>query len=192
MQIASARLSTLRQKVPRTDIQYIMLHRVHPITHKGYMLVAHTAFKGFSGRGWGMYPVPFCRRARRFSYPQAESSYPVEPADDVVKPIKLSRTKINFILGAGVKTHLDQWQDDKTTHRGIPSELIEIATPEIKTGEDADGAFSEVVVPDEFPPGSILLFETDMQVSCFELWLSALEPLVDIDRRSPGIWTRSA
>jgi glycogen debranching enzyme len=33
--------------------QYIMVHRVHPVTHKGYMLVAHTAFKGFSGRGWG-------------------------------------------------------------------------------------------------------------------------------------------
>jgi glycogen debranching enzyme len=32
--------------------QYIMVHRVHPVTHKGYMLIAHTAFKGFSGRGW--------------------------------------------------------------------------------------------------------------------------------------------
>ena len=85
--------------------------------------------------------------------------------DVAVKPIKLSRTKITHILGAGLKTHLDQWQDDANIHRGIPSELINIATPEIRTGEDADGAYSEVVVPDEFPPGSILLFETDMVVS---------------------------
>lgn len=32
--------------------QYILVHRVHPITHKGYMLIAHTAFPGFKGRGW--------------------------------------------------------------------------------------------------------------------------------------------
>ena len=37
------------------DPQYIVMHRVHPISHKGYMLVAHTAFKGFSGRGWSEY-----------------------------------------------------------------------------------------------------------------------------------------
>lgn len=30
--------------------QYIMFHRVHPTTHKGYLLVAHTAFPGFKGR----------------------------------------------------------------------------------------------------------------------------------------------
>jgi glycogen debranching enzyme len=31
--------------------QYIMIHRVHPRTHRGYLLIAHTGFKGFSGRG---------------------------------------------------------------------------------------------------------------------------------------------
>jgi glycogen debranching enzyme len=36
-----------------SDKQYIMVHRVHPVTHKGYMLIAHTAFPGFQGRGWG-------------------------------------------------------------------------------------------------------------------------------------------
>ena len=32
--------------------QYIIVHRVHPITHKGYLLIAHTAFKGAYGRGY--------------------------------------------------------------------------------------------------------------------------------------------
>lgn len=32
--------------------QYIMVHRVHPTTHKGYLVVAHTAFRGFQGRGY--------------------------------------------------------------------------------------------------------------------------------------------
>ena len=36
-----------------------MVHRVHPITHKGYMLIAHTAFPGFQGRGWGESPFLF-------------------------------------------------------------------------------------------------------------------------------------
>jgi glycogen debranching enzyme len=38
-------------------VKYIMIHRVHPVTHKGYMLVAHTAFKGMQGRGWGTFPA---------------------------------------------------------------------------------------------------------------------------------------
>ncbi|EIW71077.1 hypothetical protein TREMEDRAFT_37541 [Tremella mesenterica DSM 1558] len=111
--------------------QYIVMHRVHPITHKGYMLVAHTAFRGFSGRGW-------------------------------IKPIKLSRSKVSFICGASVKTHYNEWQDDSKTHRGIPSTLEEIKDVQIRTGRDADGDYSELIVPDVFEPGSIILFSTDV------------------------------
>lgn len=50
-------------------------------------------------------------------------------------------------------------------HRGMDSELIDIAKPEIRTGEDGDGSYAEVVVPDEFAPGSIMVFATDMEVS---------------------------
>ena len=118
--------------------EYIVIHRVHPITHKGYMLVAHTAFKGFSGRGW-------------------------------VKPIKMSKSTIKFLFGASVKTHFDQWKDDPKTHGGIPSELIELPAPTINKGSDSDGEYEEVVVPDSFEPGSIMLFETDMPAMSADL-----------------------
>ncbi|KAK4685222.1 glycogen debranching enzyme, partial [Tremellales sp. Uapishka_1] len=114
--------------------QYIVMHRVHPVTHKGFLLVAHTAFKGSSGRGW-------------------------------IKPIKLGRTKVEFILGASLKTDISAWKDDPTTHRGIPSTLVEIDTTEIRTGKDDDGDYSEIIVPEKYEPGSIMLFATDMELS---------------------------
>ena len=111
--------------------EYVIIHRVHPITHKGYMLVAHTAFKGFSGRGW-------------------------------IKPIKLSRTKIEYVFGATIKTDFSQWKNDPNTHRGIPSTLEEIPAPPVRQGQDNDGDYSEMIVPDVFEPGSIMLLATDM------------------------------
>ncbi|KAL7419064.1 bifunctional 4-alpha-glucanotransferase/amylo-alpha-1,6-glucosidase [Cryptotrichosporon argae] len=113
--------------------QYIAFHRVHPKTHQGYLLVAHTAFKGFSGRGW-------------------------------IKPVKLSRTKISYIFGASLKTRASEWKDDPTTHRGIPATLEEIDSSkvEIRSGSDESGVYQEIVVPETFEPGSIMVFATDM------------------------------
>ncbi|WWD07354.1 glycogen debranching enzyme [Kwoniella europaea PYCC6329] len=105
--------------------QYIMIHRVHPITHKGYMLIAHCAFKGFQGRGW-------------------------------IKPIKLSRTNISYLFGASVCTDFSQWKSDPKTHKGIPSKLEEIAQPNIVQGQDHDGLYSEISIPERFDPGSIM------------------------------------
>ena len=130
------------------DYQYIMLHRVHPVTHKGYMLVVHTAFPGFAGRGWGQ---SFRAHAPR--------------SDVIVKPIRLSRSTVRFILGAAIHTRLEEWKDDPKIHKGIPSTLEEIPSCEIRTGRDSDGDFSEIVIPDTFSPGSIMLFATDMEVS---------------------------
>lgn len=37
-------------------IKYIVLHRVQPLTQKGYILIAHTAFhKGDTARGYSGY-----------------------------------------------------------------------------------------------------------------------------------------
>lgn len=35
--------------------------------------------------------------------------------------------------------------------------------PALQEGSDGDGAFTEVIVPDNFPPGSVMLFETWME-----------------------------
>ncbi|KIR80314.1 glycogen debranching enzyme [Cryptococcus gattii EJB2] len=113
------------------DGEYLMIHRVHPITHKGYMLVAHTAYPGFKGRGW-------------------------------VKPIRLGRTSISYIFGACIKTRFEEWKDDPSTHRGIPSTLGEIPPPEITKGTGNGEEYQEVVVPEDFAPGSIMVFATQM------------------------------
>lgn len=111
--------------------QYIMIHRVHPRTHKGYLLLAHTAFPGSSGRGW-------------------------------INPVKLSRTQAKFIFGASLHTRMGEWKDDPEVHYGIPSTLTEITEVNLSSGHDDNGDYTEIHVPDQFDPGSILVFETDM------------------------------
>lgn len=116
--------------------QYIMIHRVHPRTHQGYMIVAHTAFPGNSGRGW-------------------------------VNPFKLSRTKVEFLFGATLHTRIGEWKDDDKVHYGIPSTLTEIPAESVKivNGRDDHGDYTQFTVPDNFDPGSILVFSTCMDVS---------------------------
>jgi glycogen debranching enzyme len=111
---------------------YIMMHRIHPQTHEGYLVLAHTAFtKGASGRG-------------------------------EVNPFKFNRTKLQYIMGKTLKiTDREPSKDGKILH-GLPSKLIDIPSPPIKEGTDDDGFYSELTAPDEFPPGSIMLFSTYM------------------------------
>jgi glycogen debranching enzyme len=72
---------------------------------------------------------------------------------------------VRYLTGASVKTDYSAWKESSTTHGGIPSTLEEIPGPEIRVGKDNDGDYSEVIVPDVFGPGSIMLFATDMAVS---------------------------
>jgi glycogen debranching enzyme len=48
----------------------------------------------------------------------------------------------------------------------MPSTLTEISEDKVKInqGQDNDGAYEEIIVPDEFAPGSILVFATDINV----------------------------
>jgi len=119
-----------------------------------------------------------------------------------VKPINLSRTKITYLCGASLKTHFDQFKESTKSFGGIPSELVEIDTPEIRVGEKDGEEYSEIVIPAEFEPGSIMLFATDMDVSLFPLSslrptliyqsnLSTLiptPPLVPLASRSWSVW----
>lgn len=42
--------------------------------------------------------------------------------------------------------------------------MIEIETPEIRVGKNESGGYAEIVIPEEFNPGSIMVFATDMDV----------------------------
>lgn len=111
---------------------YIVMHRVHPSTHKGYLLVAHTAFnKGVTGRG-------------------------------DIAPFKLSHQDVRYICGASIQTHFDQYKESDQTFKSIPSELSEVEECIIRKGKDDHGPYSEIIVPNHFEPGSVMLFETEM------------------------------
>lgn len=47
--------------------------------------------------------------------------------------------------------------------RGLPGKLIEIQEVLAPQGLDNDGPYAQILVPEYFPPGSIMLFETAMQ-----------------------------
>ncbi|PLW33615.1 hypothetical protein PCASD_15734 [Puccinia coronata f. sp. avenae] len=116
---------------------YIMAHRVHPSTHEGYLIVAHTAFHGDS-------------------------------EDRVcVAPMKLRRTKAAFILGSSLEILSKIDPSDEATLRGFESKLNSIelgaAANFIQPGSDSDGQFVEIIVPKQFPPGSVILFKTWME-----------------------------
>jgi len=109
------------------------MHRVHPTEQKGYLLVAHTAFTKGS-------------KDRGW-----------------IKPIQLRRTKAKFILGSYINVTSYDIDQDPNILRGLPSSLVDIEPVIPHEGSDHEGPFSEVVVPDFFPPGAVMLFETQLQ-----------------------------
>lgn len=78
----------------------------------------------------------------------------------LVSPIKLRRTKVDFILGASVDIQSYEIPSDPTTLTGLPVKIVEMPPLNISEGRDHEGPYSEIVVPDYFPPGSIMLFKT--------------------------------
>ncbi|KAG7093876.1 hypothetical protein E1B28_007515 [Marasmius oreades] len=113
--------------------EYIVLSRVQPSTQKGYLLVAHTAFNK------GV-------KDRGF-----------------ISPIKLRRTRARFILGASLDISSYEDQCDEKTIRGLRARLVNMLPVVVPQHLDDEGPYSEIIVPDEFPPGSIMLFETTLQ-----------------------------
>ncbi|KAG6868797.1 hypothetical protein C0993_010427, partial [Termitomyces sp. T159_Od127] len=112
---------------------YIVVHRVQPTTQRGYILVAHTAFSKGS-------------KDRGF-----------------INPIILRRTRAKFIFGANINVSSYAVPKTATSLQGMPSELVEMVPVVVPQGLDSEGPYAEIVVPEYFPPGSIMIFETQMQ-----------------------------
>ncbi|KAG6836985.1 hypothetical protein H0H93_016689 [Arthromyces matolae] len=112
---------------------YIAIHRVQPTTQKGYLLVAHTAFSKGS-------------KDRGF-----------------MSPMKLRRTRAKFILGASIDISSYEAPNSTKTLQGMPSRLLDMPPVVVPQGLDSEGPYSEIIVPENFPPGSIMVFETQMQ-----------------------------
>ena len=66
-------------------------------------------------------------------------------------------------MGASIDISSHELVPDAKIIRGLPTTLIDV--PEVLAHEksDVDGPYTEIVVPDTFPPGSIMLFATHME-----------------------------
>ncbi|KAF8636427.1 hypothetical protein AX17_003609 [Amanita inopinata Kibby_2008] len=111
---------------------YIVIHRVQPTTRKGYLLIAHTAFSRGS-KGRGH-----------------------------IEPICLRRTSARFIFGASIEIVSYDVAQGGQVIEGLPSRLVEIPIVAARQCFDSQGPFTEIIPPEQFPPGSILLFKTQL------------------------------
>ena len=112
------------------DGEYITVHRMHPKSRKGYYLIAHTAFPGYGNGNAGF------------------------------QPQWLTGTQAK-LLGAWSLECDQSWEakqaaiNDKVL-RGIPSHTKDLKGIRVEQkGED-----TVIAVPENFPPGSIAVFET--------------------------------
>ncbi|GAP83394.2 putative glycogen debranching enzyme [Rosellinia necatrix] len=111
--------------------EYITVHRVHPKSRKGYLLIAHTAYPGY-GNGNGAF-----------------------------SSVRLNGTKArhlgSWMLEVDVSNEAKmEAEGDKTYLRGLPSRVIDVPGIRMELKDDT----TIITVRDKFPPGSIALFET--------------------------------
>ncbi|KAI0016497.1 glycoside hydrolase family 13 protein [Xylariomycetidae sp. FL0641] len=123
--------------------QYITVHRVHPESRKGYFLIAHTAYPGY-GNGNGAFSA-----------------------------VHLGGTKARHLgswmleVDAGGEAK-EKVEGDAKYLRGLPSRVVDV--PGIRI--EVKGDETVITVRDQFPPGSIALFET---------WIPAAEHSSGLD-----------
>ncbi|KAH7885855.1 glycoside hydrolase family 13 protein [Phlebopus sp. FC_14] len=115
------------------DGNYIMIQRLHPGTQKGYLLVAHTAFD---------------RRPKDRGW---------------VNTIDLSRTRAKFVCGFAIEIPSYEDSQDPDMIKGLPGRLLDLPEVPVAWETHTTGPLSQIVVPDFFPPGSIMIFETQLQ-----------------------------
>ncbi|CUS13214.1 unnamed protein product [Tuber aestivum] len=110
--------------------EYVTVHRVHPKSHKGYFLIAHTAFGPGDHRG---------------------DFNPITVTGTKVKVIG-SWT----LVADGSDEEKEKVLNEPDYLTGLPAKLAEAESPKI---ED-HGTTTTITVPEKFPPGSIALLET--------------------------------
>ncbi|KAI8391335.1 glycogen debranching enzyme [Radiomyces spectabilis] len=108
---------------------YLLVHRQHPGSQRGYLLISRTAFPG---------------------------------QHTGLAPIKLRGTKATFMFGGSLKVESVTCNDDNQYLHGFPSHVEELPSPRFEEKEDHLGQFTEVILPDHFVPGSIIVIKTSI------------------------------
>lgn len=68
-----------------------------------------------------------------------------------------------FILGARINVKSTETPTSSDTLKGLPASLDEIQSIIVPQGLDHEGSYAEIIVPEYFPPGSVMIFETQLQ-----------------------------
>jgi len=78
--------------------------------------------------------------------------------------MRLDGTRAKFIAGASVSINSTASRDTDSTLRGLDASVSPITAvePKLETDSSSGLTYSTIVVPDEFPRGSILVFSTWM------------------------------
>lgn len=113
--------------------EYITVHRVHPKTHRGYFLIAHTAVGTKEGRG---------------------EINPIVLTGTKVKTIGSWYLKVE-----DGKEEFDKVMADKELV-GLPSVVENINEVKVVEKEEGGSFTTTLTVPDYFPPGAVTLIET--------------------------------
>ncbi|KAJ2121323.1 bifunctional 4-alpha-glucanotransferase/amylo-alpha-1,6-glucosidase [Coemansia sp. RSA 720] len=114
------------------ESDYVTVHRVHPVTREGVLMVAHCAFRGTPETASFENPRLYGTAAT------AEFAYRLRSAEGA-KP--------------------DSSSDDGILH-GLPSILEELDAPGISKHTDSRGMYTELQLPRNFGPGSVLVVRT--------------------------------
>lgn len=64
------------------------------------------------------------------------------------------------MFGYEVNVKSRETPNDKKTLKGLDAKVVQLPAVQAVEGNDADGQFAEINVPDYFPPGSVMLFAT--------------------------------
>ena len=111
--------------------EFITVHRLHPLTRKGYFVAAHTAYPGYNdGHG---------------------SLNPVHLGGSKAKLLGCWKLEVDFSEAAKKAC-----ADDKNLLKGLPGKVSDLTGVQI----DSKDCESVLRIPASFPPGSIALFET--------------------------------
>ncbi|CAG8458945.1 397_t:CDS:10 [Ambispora leptoticha] len=109
---------------------YIIVHRFHPDTLNGYLLVAHSAFTGFT----------------------------MDRGD--LNPINLRGTSAELLFSTYLEVKSRSVENNEKFLSGLPATLKSLNAPILRRRSDTNGEFTEVILPKEFPSGSVMLLKT--------------------------------
>ncbi|KAJ1899393.1 bifunctional 4-alpha-glucanotransferase/amylo-alpha-1,6-glucosidase [Kickxella alabastrina] len=140
---AKAKLNRLHSEIAlyqevhvHQESEYVTIHRVHPVTREGVMMIAHCAFKDAT-------------ESPRFDSPRLDGTL-VTP--EFAYRLHSVEVRSDNLAAAGNK-------DDDFLH-GLPSRLEKLDSPEIVQHKDSRSVFTMLQLPKGFGPGSVLVVRT--------------------------------